>query len=403
MAASRRSLAVQATLVNSMLTLAPQLIALVVLQPRDFGTFSIVYLLFAWGASLQMSVVSEPVGRAHRRGTRGEVDAHYRAVATYVAAGAGVLAGVVAYLLWKDAELGLVLGIAAGAACFRVPARYAALLDGDWRGVLLVDLAACAALVVGGTGAILLDRQAIDIVAWAWAAAMVTACALGMKPLLMWPPAVVRWTRQHRRHIAPLTLDSLVQDVSSIGAPYVIAPVLGLANFGIYRAISNVGAPVRLLIEPLRPSWARIDAHPLRRQLVRACVFIAVPAGVAATLALELIQLLPGEFGVLDALGPWSVAAGAFVTFNLIATMFYAAGRLQLGGRALFRGRIAQSGTAIVLPIGGALLGGLAGAIWGYVAATALGSVVWVVLTRPHPRAAPAQDVGHSEIDSTGI
>ena len=131
---------------------------------------------------------------------------------------------------------------------------------------------------------------------------------------------------------------------------------------------------------------------------MRACVFIAVPAGVAATLALELIPLLPWEFGVLEALGPWSVAAGAFVTFNLIATMFYAAGRLQLGGRALFRGRIAaKSVQPIVLPIGGALLGGLAGAIWGYVAATALGSVVWVVSTRPNPNAVPVA------VPTTGI
>jgi hypothetical protein len=399
----RRSLAVPATLVNSMLTLAPQLLALVVLGPSDFGRFSIVYLLFAWGASLQMSLVCEPVGRGHRHGERGGGDVTYRAVATYVACGAGLLAGAVSYLLWSRAPLAVVLGVAAAAACFRVPARYATLLDADWRAALLVDVMACAGLVTGGATALLLGAAAIDIVGWAWAAAMVVACMVGPRPVLLWPSVLVTWTRRHRRHIVPLTLDSLIQDVSSIGAPYVIAPVLGLANFGIYRAISNVAAPVRLLIEPLRPSWARVDAQHLRRQLARACVFIAVPAGAAAALALEVIRFLPGELGVLEDLRPWSVAAGAFVTFNLIAMMFYAAARLQLSGPALFRGRVAQSSVAIVLPIAGALVGGLPGAIWAYVAATAVGSVVWVLLTRTRSASVGAPDLRHSDIDSTGV
>ena len=73
----------RATVVNSLLTLAPQLVALVSLGTEDFGKFSIVYLLFAWGASIQMSVVSEPVGREQRRGRGDGVDRDYRAVATY--------------------------------------------------------------------------------------------------------------------------------------------------------------------------------------------------------------------------------------------------------------------------------------------------------------------------------
>jgi hypothetical protein len=389
-------------MVSSVLTLAPQVVALVALAPRDFGRFSIVYLLFAWGASLQMSVVCEPVGREHRRGEGGDVDASYRAVSTYLAGGAGALAGAVAQLLWTDVLLAVVMGLAAGAACFRVPARYATVLEGDWRSALVVDAAACVALVAGGAAAVLLDRAAVEVVVWSWAAGMVTACVLGSRPLVTAPTVLRAWLRRHRRHIVPLTLDSLVQDVSSIGAPYLIAPVLGLADFGIYRAISNVAAPVRLLIEPLRPSWARIDAPTLRRRLTRASLVIALPAGIAATTALELVDLLPWELGVLQDLHEWSVAAGAFVTCNLVALMFYAAARLQLGGRALFRGRIAQSSIALVLPIGGAVLGGLPGAIWCYVVATALGSVVWVVLTRPRPAPVVAVD-RDSENNSSDI
>lgn len=380
---ARRSHVLTATLVNSVLTLAPQLIALTTLGPRDFGRFSIVYLVFAWGASLQMSIVCEPVGRDQRRGHDAGVGADYRAVGTYIALGAGLLSGVVAQLLWHEPRITGVLALAAAAACFRIPARYAALLRGDWRGALVVDLAASALLVAGAAAALAVGHGAIDVVVWAWAAAMTGACVFGISPLLRAPGVVVGWVRRRRRDIVPLTLDSLVQDISSIGAPYVIAPILGLANFGIYRAISNVAAPVRLVIEPLRPSWARVDAVTLRHKLVRASAGIAVPAGLAAGLGIEVLRWSPWSLGVLDALRPWAVPAGAFVTFSLIALMFYAAARLQLGGRALWKGRIAQSGTAIVLPIGGALLGGLAGAIWGYVVATALGAVVWAVLTRP--------------------
>ena len=383
MSESGRSLVLRATVVNSLLTLAPQLVALVSLGTRDFGKFSIVYLLFAWGASLQMSVVCEPVGRDQRRGRGEGVDRDFRVVATSVALFAGVLASIASQLLWDDPAISAALGLAAAAACFRVPARYSSLLQSDWRGAMGVDALACVMLVVGGGAALALDRGEIEVVVWAWGAAMVAACLLGPRPLLGSPRALRRWWRRRRRDIAPLTLDSLVMDMSSIGAPYAIAPILGLADFGVYRAISNVAAPVRLLIEPLRPSWANVEAHVLRRQLLRASAALAVPAGVAAAITLSVLHLLPWDLGVLDDLRPWAVPAGAFVTFSLISLMFYAAARLQLGGRALWRGRMLQSSTAIVLPIGGALLGGLGGAIWSYVAATALGAVVWVVLTRP--------------------
>lgn len=389
-------------MVNSLLTLAPQVLALITLGTRDFGRFSIVYLLFAWGASLQMSVVCEPVGRDHRRGRVDGVDRDYRGVGTYIAVFAGALAALITHLLWRDPALTAVFGPAAAASCFRVPARYATLLRGDWRNALVVDALACCLLVVGGGAALALDRSAVEVVVWAWGAAMVGACVLGIRPLLRLPGVLVRWVRRRGRDIAPLTLDSLVLDISSIGAPYALAPLLGLANFGIYRAISNVAAPVRLLIEPLRPSWAGVEAHVLRHKLVRASALVAVPAGVAAAAALELLRFLPWQLGVLDDLRPWAVPAGAFVTFSLVSLMFYAAARLQLGGRAIWRGRIAQSSTAIVLPIGGALLGGLAGAIWGYVVATALGAAVWLVLTRPSHAPGPPHASADSAVDQTG-
>lgn len=392
MTTTGRSLLFPATMVNSLLTLAPQLIALTTLGPLDFGKFSIVYLVFAWGASLQMSIVCEPVGRAHRRDHKGErggdseIDRHFRVVATYIALGAGLLGGLAAQLLWQEAGITAVLALATAAACFRVPARYGVLLRGDWQAALSVDVIACVLLVLGAVAPVGLGLGSLEVVIWSWAAAMGGACVAGLRPLMGPPRVVSLWLRRHRRDIAPLILDSLVQDVSSIGAPYAIAPVLGLSSFGIYRAISNVAAPVRLLIEPLRPSWARVDPTVLWGNLVRASALTAVPAGVAAAVALELVRFSSWELGVLDDLGPWSMPAGAFVTFSMVAMMFYAAARLQLGGRALWRGRIAQSGTAIVLPIAGALLGGLAGAIWSYVVATAIGAAVWVVLTRPrHP------------------
>lgn len=403
MAEASRSLVLPATMVNSLLTLAPQIVALVTLDIRDFGRFSIVYLLFAWGASLQMSVVCEPVGRDQRRGQMDAVDRDYRAVATYIAVGAGVLAGIAAYLLWGQPHITAVLALATAAACFRVPARYASLLQGDWRSALTVDAVACVLLLIAGGAALAMRLSAIEVVVWAWGGAMTGACVIGLSPVLRGPAVLRRWLRRRGRDIAPLTLDSLVQDISSIGAPYAIAPILGLANFGIYRAISNVAAPVRLLIEPLRPSWASVDALVLRRKLVRASLGIALPAGAAAGVCLALLHHLPWDLGVLDDLRPWSWAAGAFVTFSLISLMFYAAARLQLGGRALWRGRVLQSSTAIVLPIGGALLGGLPGAIWCYVAATALGAVVWVVLTRPSLAEGRRGGRPHSPVDQTGL
>ena len=241
------SLAVQATLVNSMLTLAPQLIALVVLQPRDFGRFSIVYLLFARGR-LPADVGGLRTGRGASSdgATSGAADPRLPRRGDLHRPRCRRAGGCrKAQLLWHR------LSVTAWSwawpprrrASARLP-RYASLLQGDWRGALRVDAAACVLLIIGRSRRPLPPRAERHR-----GRRLVLGRGDGGRLRHRAQPGAGRaggpccaGLRKRRRDIAPLTLDSLVQDISSIGAPYAIAPILGLANFGIYRAISNVAA-----------------------------------------------------------------------------------------------------------------------------------------------------------------
>lgn len=373
----RARLGIVATLVNAALTLAPQLVGLVALAPGDFGRFSIVYLLFAWGASLQLSIVCEPVARAGRDGLAQTRE--HRAAGTWVALPIGVLAAAASQVAWGDVALTALSFVAVTAASFRIATRYAALLDGEWRGVLRTDVVGAVFFVVACAAAALASLSAPAVVLTAWAAAGVGVTLLGPRPVPSSPTALTTWISSRKDEIKPLLKDSLVLDASSIGTPYLLSPLLGFASFGIYRALSNVAAPVRLVIEPLRPAWASMDATTLHRVLRRVSLVIALPMGALAAVALVVVGELPWTLGVLSELSEWAVAAGAFVAFSMVSHIYYIAARLHAPAVNLWRGRLVQSGTAMVLPLAGVLVDGLRGAMWAFVAATAIGALVWVL------------------------
>lgn len=372
----RARLGIVATLVNAALTLAPQLVGLVALAPRDFGKFSVVYLLFAWGASLQLSIVCEPVARAGRDGLA--LTREHRAAGTWLALPIGVLAAVASQVAWGDLALTALSLVAVTAASFRIATRYAALLDGDWRGVLRTDVIGAVFFVVACAAAALASLSAPLVVLTAWATAGVGVALLGPRPVPSSPTALTTWISTRKAEIKPLLKDSLVLDASSIGTPYLLAPLLGFASFGIYRALSNVAAPVRLVIEPLRPAWAGMDATALHRVLRKVSLVIALPLGALTAVALLVVGELPWTVGVLTDLADWWVAAGIFVALSMVSHIYYIAARLHAPAADLWRGRLIQSGTAMVLPLAGAFVDGLRGALWAFVAATAIGALVWL-------------------------
>lgn len=372
---------VWATGVNALFTLAVQLVALIALSPAQFGAFSIQYLFFALSLSVALSFVSEPWLRVELRSGGGSDWRLYSSVSFYFALVAGLGALVLSLIVPPLRDVAVLGAIAVAASAYRASARYYSLRRGDYRGVLPGDIGGLAGYAVGVVVLLILGASGLVPVIAAWALGALASALLSRLPKLG-PPSLLRvWVHEHRSDITLLLRDSLFMDLGAIGAPYLLAPAMGLADFGIYRAVSNIAAPVRLVLGPIRP---RIAARPLaahrRPRAVVLVVGVSVLFGVAAFAALLVLDAVGFELGALAGLLPYALPAAIFVGSGFAGNYFYVVARATASGRRLLIGRAVQTVLAVGLPLGGMLAFGLEGAIWGVSLSSAISAVVWTVL-----------------------
>lgn len=388
-----------ATAANALSLLAPQLVALFVLQAEEFGLFSLVYLVYALGCSVLLSVVCESSTRRSRRtGEEVAPKRSYLGATAWVAVTLGIVAALLGSAVLDNVGMALACGVAVAAAVYRVGARFLEVQTGAWFRATAADLTSIVVLVITYCGLVLVGEEALFSLIVAWAIAGLLATVVGMRARPAGPWVLVRWCRDHREDIPALLRESLVMDFSSIGAPFVIAPVLGAAQFGIYRAVSNVAAPVRLVLNPVRPRIAVMSqASALSRRVVLVVVGSAALLGGGASVVLWAIGETELRLGVLLSLAPYAVPSGLFVFLNFIGHYFYLVARTHADAGALWRGRLVQSGSAFLLPVVGALVGGLSWAMWMYVLSTALGAASWVLTDTRRLRKSPSS--GESRAD----
>jgi hypothetical protein len=368
------------TVVNGLLLLSVQVIALVSLTPVEFGSFSIQYLVFAFAASVMLSIVSEAWTRSDLGG-RGRSSWHqYSAVSLQLATVAGLLTLGLSLAVGALQTVAVPGAIAVAAGAYRSSVRYfrvrsgAPVLLGDLAGLLVTIGVWSLTSVLGGSG--------LPLVVMSWAGgALTSAVVQSQRPRLLPPRVFLVWWRRHRESIRPLLRDSLLMDSGAIGTPYVIAPLLGLAEFGIYRAVSNVAAPVRLLMSPLRPVLMSVPLVMQRSiRWIAGSTLSSLAFGALAYAALELISVISIGAGVLNDLVVFSIPVGIYVAFNTLGTYYMIVARGHIDAGWLLLGRVLHTVIAIVVPIAGALIGGLSGAIWAYAICTVTWSMVWVVV-----------------------
>ncbi|WP_146070691.1 hypothetical protein [Cryobacterium sp. M91] len=376
------------TLANAASVLAVQLFALVTLAPANFGLFSVQYLLFAFGSSLSLSLISEAWLRADLQG-RGRAEWRaYSSVTLYLSGAAGAVTLGLSLLIEPLRSVAWLGAVAVAAAVYRSSARYYSVRMGERRGVISGDLAGLGVASLVWVVLFSAGLRDLWIMTAVWAASAVAAAALSKRPKILRPQSLGEWRRGHAQQIRPLLRDSLLMDAGSIGTPYLLAPVLGLAGFGVYRAISNVAAPVRLVLNPIRPQLASAAIETQRSgKRVGIVVAASVIFGGAAYLGVLLVGMLPVSLGSLSEIVTFAVPAAVFVSASFLGHYFYIVARSHLSGRRLLAGRIIQTGLAIIVPIAGVLLGGLSGAIWGYAGCTAFSALVWMALVLRPSRA----------------
>lgn len=355
----------------------PQLLGLIALSAIEFGHFSLVYLSYAFAVSILLSVVSEPYARAAEE-LRVEVAASYQAVAGAVSMLATIVTlacSIAAGIGWVNTTLALV---AVFFASVWTSIRYRLVHIGAAQRVFMVEAVGITGVIVFVAIVAVLGNLALWTVLFVWLLHNVV-CLVGTGSFAA--PSIRRlvwWIGRLRQHIRPLLSESIIQDAGAIGVPFLIAPFLGPAAFGRYRAISNIAFPVRLSMSAVRPMLARKPIECLlSTRWVLAATAVFSLSGLAAGTILAVLPRHVDFGGVVLELDRYAIACGLFVLSNGLNFYFYFVCRIYASGAELFRHRMAQTVLVIVAPVGGLVFKGEEGAVWGFVCAALLSVPVW--------------------------
>lgn len=365
-------------LVNSAVLLIPQVFGLFSLDAAGYGRFSLVYLVYALGTSLALSIVLEAWSRTKVHGDTVGVWRGYSSTLQLIAVLSAVISAAVALVVGASAGEAAIATAAVLLAIYRFGARYYEVQAGHLRRSLIADGSALAGMFVAIIGSIALDAGLSGVLG-SWALGQLLGLLVGLKPSVPSSRATKMWFSEQSSSIRPLLKDSLLMDASAIGTPYILAGTLGVAGIGIYRAVSSAAAPVRLVLTAVRPILARATPTALRRPKVMASVLgITSISAIAVYGALMLIGTNP-RFGVVGQLEPYALPTALFVGANFLGQFFAISMRINAPSRRTLQARILQSSLALVMPLVGVWGWGLSGAIWGYSLATTVASMNWMV------------------------
>ncbi|WP_159078222.1 hypothetical protein [Homoserinimonas hongtaonis] len=353
---------------------------MLLLAPLEYGQFSIVYLLFAFGFSIQYSVISDAWNRATVLSGNASSARSYGSALVDLSLLFGLASAIVSLALVGLRPLWWVYGLAVFFALYRGGRRYYAVAAGQSRRIAVSDISGILGFAFSLALCLQFGPEAAVAISWLVAS---TLSGLILKmPSRSRGEGLAAWCRHHWTSIKPLLVDSLFMDAGAIGTPFLLAGFMGSAKFGIYRAVSNVAMPVRLIIEPIRPRLGQMS--PSRLLGMAASIVIggaALVLTVACYLALALIvPALPFEVGTLTALGAHAFSTSLFVAGNLLGTVYYIACRASSPGRDIFIGRATQTALVIALPLAGFAIDDLSGAIWGFSVSSLISAMVWLYL-----------------------
>jgi len=374
-----RSRVVVSTGVHAVGSLLPQLVGLAALEATDYGHFAALYLTYALGLSVVFSTVCDAWIVTARTGGPLARWSDYSNSLAWVALTCGCAVAVVAVLTGLQPSVTAVAASGAALMLYYDGSRFYQARGDRWGRVLFGDVVVVVGFLAGWTLGHLTGQHGLMSLLLAWAAGAVAGALGVVRPSIGHPARVRTWMVEHGHATKTLVADATMMNIGSIGTPYLLLFPMSLHQFGLYRAVSNVSAPARLVLSPLRPVIAGMTRSRLHSvPLVGAVVAAAALFGTAAALALAWIELVPLPLGVIAEIGPWAVPAGLYVFGNVIGEFYYIVVRFHTGRAALWSGRLVETVLAVVGPVLGWVLGGLSGAIWGYAAATTAFGMVWM-------------------------
>lgn len=372
----RYQIALSAVL-NGVGALAPQIVALLSLGNVAFGQFSVGYLAFSLASSMLLSILCDSWVIVPPEQRSGGWSAYSRLLTT-ISIVFGLLCGIIG-LLFVDIAFGLATAACVLLATYRAGTRYLLFVWRRWREAIFSDsLVIAATLGVFFASSALFGPSTWTVMAAWGGGSLAGSLVIGLPRF--GPLVAMRWVRENGRTIGPLVADAALMDVSAIGTPYLLLPQLGYGGFGLYRAISNLAAPLRLLLTPLRPL---ILAAPRRSLAWRFTVMIfAIGLCGGAAMAGVLFGLMHSglTLGMLTGLGPFWFSAGLYGLATLLLIYYSMLCRAFGQPRVLLSGRVTQTILGVFGPTLGFLLGDVPGAILGFAVASLASGFAWIFL-----------------------
>lgn len=365
----------------SIANLGLPILAMLVLQPTQYGAFSLVYLAGALANTLQLSTVSEVWVRAGADTNAENSWNRFSNATILVGVAGGAVAAVVALISTETRPYWPLLFVAVFAQVYANGSSFRALRLFDWRYVLPSGALGSAAVLASAVVLFALPTVGLLEVLLSWVLVKVAMLLGARPPRRIGVRESFAWLRTNKKDITTLVSDGAIANLSNLGPPYMVAPILGLAHFGTYRALENLSAPMRTVISSLRPALTRL---PLRRLgSVRLAVQVGLGSlliGVIAFLALRGLEYTGLDLGTLNSLYPYAPLVALYMTAITLWNLYPLLARQVAASRHVITLRASLSVVAILGPVGGALGWGLPGALWGQIIHIWIAALAWWIL-----------------------
>lgn len=365
------------TILNGLVSVGPQFFGLFFLKSAEFGLFSAIYLIFALAIAIVLSVLCDPWVILSEKGrTPGGI---YASNLLILSLSFAMLAALVSVILNADLLIILLGALCVMMGTYRSGARYYQVQSARWNTVISADLVSLFVLVTFAILSVQINEKPLLLVMLAWLTSSICACLFGPHFVGFKFEGLI-WMKRNWSTIRPLLVDSIAMEVSSVGTPYLLLPVLGLNGFGIYRAISNLSSPIRLLVSPLRPMIVASPILITGKKITVLVLLVSVGIALIAISLFEIIVKFNITMGVLSEVAVFSLPAGIYLIGAVLISLFPLVVRSLQNSKALMIGRITQTVAGVLLPVMGFFVFGLGGAMWAYGISSLISGILWMVL-----------------------
>lgn len=375
---------------SSLFVMLLQLTPFLSLNAQEFGYYSIIQLIYILGTSTSLSLINEADFRLSRDSQIKSDWKDFSAISFWVSILFATIAIAVTWNIPALRNWSLLAALIVGTAVYRGTVRYRLVHEKLIKRLIFGDLLGVLAYISSGFWFYFSFQSEFGLreILLTWMIGQGLSTLFTRFPRSINPVRALKWIKNRRKQIGVLAPDSALQDVGSVWGPTFIAIVLDIISLGIYRAVTTVAAPIRLVLTPLRPLLA---GQSLTKQYTWGSFgkvsLTAFCLGSVSIFVLLAVEVTGYRIGVLNDLAPFALPVGLYVASNFINFFYSVQARVTLPATKLLLTRALQAVSLGLAPVLFATVLGLSGAIWGLGIGSAILSVMWIFMLKTYGNA----------------